>query len=95
MIATVNVGSANSRAKMGKWVEKWEGERKKRGKTKVVEYREHELLFLGGVRAYKAWHKLKETLLDPPNDLCLRSTPSPHDISLLCDRELGALALGQ
>jgi DNA cross-link repair 1A protein len=40
MIATVNVGSANSRGKMGKWVEKWETETKKRGKTEVVKYRE-------------------------------------------------------
>lgn len=40
MIATVNVGSAISREKMGRWVEKWEAERKKRGKTEVVKYRE-------------------------------------------------------
>jgi DNA cross-link repair 1A protein len=40
MIATVNVGSAISRGKMGRWVEKWEAERKKRGKTEVVNYRE-------------------------------------------------------
>jgi DNA cross-link repair 1A protein len=40
MIATVNVGSAISRGKMGKWVEKWEAERKKRGKSEIVKYRE-------------------------------------------------------
>ena len=39
MIATVNVGSANSRGKMAKWVEKWENERKRKGKTEVVQYR--------------------------------------------------------
>ena len=41
MIATVNVGSATSRAKMDKWVEKWQSERKKRmneGKG-VVQFR--------------------------------------------------------
>ncbi|KZP21085.1 DRMBL-domain-containing protein [Athelia psychrophila] len=40
MIATVNVGSAVSRGKMGRWVERWEAERKKRGKTEIVKYRE-------------------------------------------------------
>lgn len=39
MIATVNVGSENSRSKMAKWVAKWEVERKKRGKDEVVPYR--------------------------------------------------------
>lgn len=39
MIATVNVGSANSRAKMGRWIDKWQEEGKK-GKTEVVKYRE-------------------------------------------------------
>ncbi|KAH7913856.1 DRMBL-domain-containing protein [Hygrophoropsis aurantiaca] len=39
MIATVNVGSENSRAKMAKWVERWEGE-KKRSKEHMVKYRE-------------------------------------------------------
>ncbi|KAG6869210.1 hypothetical protein C0993_009073 [Termitomyces sp. T159_Od127] len=38
MIATVNVGSENSRSKMAKWVAKWEAERKKRGKE-VIPYR--------------------------------------------------------
>jgi DNA cross-link repair 1A protein len=36
MIATVNVGSENSRGKMAKWVAKWEAERKKRGKDILV-----------------------------------------------------------
>lgn len=40
MIATVNVGSTVSRGKMARWVEKWEAERKKRGQTEVVKYRE-------------------------------------------------------
>lgn len=40
MIATVNVGSANSRGKMARWVERWENERKRKGKTEVVKYRE-------------------------------------------------------
>ncbi|KAF7983348.1 hypothetical protein HWV62_22317 [Athelia sp. TMB] len=40
MIATVNVGSAVSRGKMSKWVERWEAERKKRGKMEIVKYRE-------------------------------------------------------
>lgn len=39
MIATVNVGSENSRGKMGKWFEKWEAERKKRGKEGIVPQR--------------------------------------------------------
>ncbi|KAH7920380.1 DRMBL-domain-containing protein [Leucogyrophana mollusca] len=39
MIATVNVGSENSRAKMAKWVARWEAE-KKRNKDSVVKYRE-------------------------------------------------------
>ena len=39
MIATVNVGSENARNKMGKWIERWDAERKKRGKGEVVEYR--------------------------------------------------------
>ena len=39
MIATVNVGSETSRGKMAKWVERWEAERKKRGKVEVVGYR--------------------------------------------------------
>ncbi|KAI5895277.1 DRMBL-domain-containing protein [Schizophyllum commune H4-8] len=36
MIATVNVGSEHSRGKMAKWVQRWEAERKKRGKVEVV-----------------------------------------------------------
>jgi len=40
MIATVNVGSAISRAKMDKWVDKWKAERKKSGKIEVIKYRE-------------------------------------------------------
>ncbi|PSR72470.1 hypothetical protein PHLCEN_2v11684 [Hermanssonia centrifuga] len=39
MIATVNVGSEASRGKMAKWVEKWEAERKRRGKAEVVKFR--------------------------------------------------------
>lgn len=39
MIATVNVGRESSRAKMAKWVERWEVERKRRGKVEVVRYR--------------------------------------------------------
>ncbi|KAL5492089.1 PSO2 [Sanghuangporus weigelae] len=42
IVATVNVGSATSRAKMTKWVERWETERKRRkeaGLPVVVEYR--------------------------------------------------------
>ncbi|CCM06966.1 uncharacterized protein FIBRA_09280 [Fibroporia radiculosa] len=39
MIATVNVGSENSRKKMEKWIERWEAERKKRTKGEVVEQR--------------------------------------------------------
>ncbi|KAK0467164.1 beta-lactamase-like protein [Desarmillaria tabescens] len=40
MIATVNVGSENSRQKMAKWVQKWEAERKKKGSNYVVDYRQ-------------------------------------------------------
>lgn len=36
MIATVNVGSEKSRAKMAKWVAKWEAERKKRSEDIVT-----------------------------------------------------------
>ncbi|KAF9454237.1 DRMBL-domain-containing protein [Macrolepiota fuliginosa MF-IS2] len=36
MIATVNVGSEQSRGKMTKWVERWEAERKKRGVDNIV-----------------------------------------------------------
>ncbi|KAE9398583.1 DRMBL-domain-containing protein [Gymnopus androsaceus JB14] len=36
MIATVNVGSETSRGKMAKWVEKWEKERRKKGREYVV-----------------------------------------------------------
>ncbi|KAL0570548.1 DNA cross-link repair protein PSO2/SNM1 [Marasmius crinis-equi] len=36
MIATVNVGSEASRGKMGKWMQKWEAERKKKGKGYTV-----------------------------------------------------------
>ncbi|THH29779.1 hypothetical protein EUX98_g4415 [Antrodiella citrinella] len=39
MIATVNVGSESSRGKMAKWVERWEAERKKRGKIEIVPHR--------------------------------------------------------
>ncbi|KAL5512893.1 PSO2 [Sanghuangporus vaninii] len=42
IVATVNVGSATSRAKMSKWVERWDAERKRRreaGLPAVVEYR--------------------------------------------------------
>ncbi|KAI0792063.1 DRMBL-domain-containing protein [Abortiporus biennis] len=39
MIATVNVGSETSRGKMSKWVEKWEAERKKKGKVEIVSHR--------------------------------------------------------
>ena len=42
MIATVNVGSETSRGKMAKWVEKWEVEKKKRGKIEVVQFRSPE-----------------------------------------------------
>ena len=38
MIATVNVGSEKSRAKMATWVSKWEAERKRRNEE-VVAYR--------------------------------------------------------
>lgn len=42
VIATVNVGSAPARAKMQKWIERWDVERKKRrerGEGEVVKYR--------------------------------------------------------
>ncbi|KAJ7267384.1 DNA cross-link repair protein pso2/snm1 [Mycena rebaudengoi] len=39
MIATVNVGSEGSRAKMGAWVKKWEAEKKKRSKDEMVPHR--------------------------------------------------------
>ena len=39
MIATVNVGREISRGKMAKWVERWEAERKRRGKSEVVWHR--------------------------------------------------------
>ncbi|RDX51252.1 DRMBL-domain-containing protein [Lentinus brumalis] len=42
MIATVNVGRETSRGKMAKWFERWEAERKKRGKVEVVKYRTSE-----------------------------------------------------
>ncbi|OCH85205.1 DRMBL-domain-containing protein [Obba rivulosa] len=38
MIATVNVGSESGRKKMGRWIERWEAERKKGGGG-VVQYR--------------------------------------------------------
>ncbi|KAI0769246.1 DRMBL-domain-containing protein [Irpex lacteus] len=40
MIATVNVGSETSRGKMSKWVERWDAERKKRGKGEIVSPRD-------------------------------------------------------
>ncbi|KAJ6486385.1 DNA cross-link repair protein pso2/snm1 [Mycena vitilis] len=39
MIATVNVGSERSRAKMTQWMQKWEVEKKKRKKGEVVPHR--------------------------------------------------------
>ncbi|KAJ7781839.1 DNA cross-link repair protein pso2/snm1 [Mycena maculata] len=39
MIATVNVGNEHSRAKMGRWIKKWEAESKKRGRDEVVPHR--------------------------------------------------------
>ncbi|KAF7356369.1 DNA cross-link repair protein PSO2/SNM1 [Mycena venus] len=39
MIATVNVGSERSRAKMNAWMKKWEAERRKRGKGEGVPHR--------------------------------------------------------
>ncbi|KAJ7035614.1 DNA cross-link repair protein pso2/snm1 [Mycena alexandri] len=39
MIATVNVGSERSRAKMARWIQKWEAERKKRKKGEMVPHR--------------------------------------------------------
>lgn len=39
MIATVNVGSEASRGKMAKWVQRWEAEKKKRGRVEIVQYR--------------------------------------------------------
>ncbi|KAH9479471.1 DNA cross-link repair protein pso2/snm1 [Psilocybe cubensis] len=38
MIATVNVGTEASRGRMAKWVDRWETERKKRGKDTIVPY---------------------------------------------------------
>ncbi|KAF8659851.1 hypothetical protein AX16_001736 [Volvariella volvacea WC 439] len=40
MIATVNVGSESSRAKISKWVSLWEEERKRRGSDGIVPYRQ-------------------------------------------------------
>ncbi|KAJ7574429.1 beta-lactamase-like protein [Mycena floridula] len=40
MIATVNVESAKSRGKMGKWFQLWDAERKKREKGSVVDHRQ-------------------------------------------------------
>jgi len=40
MIATVNVGSAKSRGNIARWIDKWEAERKRRGKWEIIEYRE-------------------------------------------------------
>ncbi|KAL0953366.1 hypothetical protein HGRIS_004603 [Hohenbuehelia grisea] len=42
MIATVNVGSESSRAKMAKWVARWEAEKKKRVKVVPIPYRHEE-----------------------------------------------------
>ncbi|KAJ7682653.1 DNA cross-link repair protein pso2/snm1 [Mycena polygramma] len=39
MIATVNVGSERSRAKMTQWMQKWEAEKKKRKKGEAVPHR--------------------------------------------------------
>lgn len=39
MIATVNVGSENSRNKMNRWIHKWEAERKKVISAEIVPYR--------------------------------------------------------
>lgn len=42
IIATVNIGNEAGRAKMGRWFEKWEAERKRRaekGESAVVPYR--------------------------------------------------------
>ena len=42
MVATVNVGSANSRGKMQRWFDKWEAERKRRlndGKSAIIKPR--------------------------------------------------------
>ncbi|KAK7025050.1 DNA cross-link repair protein PSO2/SNM1 [Favolaschia claudopus] len=39
MIATVNVGSERSRARMARWMEKWQAERKKRKKGEAVPHR--------------------------------------------------------
>jgi DNA cross-link repair 1A protein len=46
MIATVNVGSTKSRAKMNGWFEKWEGEKKRRQKEGIDAER-------GGIVAYR------------------------------------------
>jgi DNA cross-link repair 1A protein len=35
-IAIINVGSKASKAKMSKWVKKWEAEKKKRGAVEIV-----------------------------------------------------------
>lgn len=40
MIATVNVGSENSRARMSKWFQRWEVDKKKRDKGFVVAHRQ-------------------------------------------------------
>ena len=39
MIATVNVGRETSRGKMAKWFERWEAERKRRGRIEIVKHR--------------------------------------------------------
>ncbi|KAJ7091501.1 DNA cross-link repair protein pso2/snm1 [Mycena belliarum] len=39
MIATVNVGSEGSRARMARWVQKWDAERKRRGRDAAVPHR--------------------------------------------------------
>ncbi|KAJ3765197.1 hypothetical protein FB446DRAFT_760767 [Lentinula raphanica] len=42
MIATVNVGSERERGKMGRWVERWERERKREGREYVVPSRKED-----------------------------------------------------